>query len=550
MTIKDLVKSGYFPEELLPVFSTEELADSLPKIIPLLAKYIKKRPVSKLLPFSIPKAKGYRRNLSIPNPLQYIQLAKTIAENWDDIQAHTEKSKISISRLNPGGPRAIKKFKFDDFIDERLHRSVGSRYLLKIDITRFYNSIYTHSIPWAIHTKAVTKVERSRKIHFGNGLDQDCRNTQDGQTIGLPIGPDTSRIISEVILAAVDKVIQKSIPGLQGIRIIDDYYLYFKTIAEVEIARSIIHKTLHEYELELNPNKEAVIEIPEIIESNWYRELKGIRFSNDATKQRKELIAFFDVAFMYAKKNPEDAVLSYAISKIKPTIFKRVNTRVLVSLLVNALIQEPKIISQLSEILTSYDKSRHPLNKTLLSAALNEFILFHCLHNNDYEIAWALWTIKNLKLKLTKNTANQVSENRNSIIALVSLDLKRSGCIPAGLNTKIWRSMLTAENLYTESWLLAYEAKVKGWLRTADDYISTDPFFNQLKTEKVRFYNPKKKLDISRVKVSTSDSSVSGYEDDEEEEKETPPHRNRPKRVASTPTQSDLDDEWFKEIFG
>lgn len=34
MNIKDLVKLGYFPKELLPVFSTDDLGNVLHKIVP------------------------------------------------------------------------------------------------------------------------------------------------------------------------------------------------------------------------------------------------------------------------------------------------------------------------------------------------------------------------------------------------------------------------------------------------------------------------------------------------------------------------------------
>ena len=40
---------------------------------------------------------------------------------------------------------------------------------------------------------------------FGNAIDFFfVRQGQDGQTIGIPVGPDTSRIISELILKLID----------------------------------------------------------------------------------------------------------------------------------------------------------------------------------------------------------------------------------------------------------------------------------------------------------------------------------------------------------
>lgn len=392
MTLEDLVIIGYLPEELLPVFTTEDLKPLLPDIIrdldrfnPLKGGDIKKK-VSKCVTFSIPKASGYRRTLSIPNPLHYIRLSNTIVNHWADISRHTESSIVSGSRLNNGGVRAIEKPNFEEFINQRIIRAVGNRYLLKIDISRFYNSIYTHSIPWALHTKSVSKSIRTRVGLFGNALDEDCRRMQDGQTMGIPVGPDTSRVISEVILAAIDKMLIEQLPGFKGIRIIDDYYLYFTSLADVEIARALIHKILKEYELELNPSKDAVSMIPEMLESQWYTELKIIRFSNIKSAQRKELISFFDRAAFYAKKHPEDSVISYAISKVRNFAIHKDNLIILQSLLLNSILLESKAIALLTEILISYHKNSYTLELVAIKHALQEFIKFHCDLNNEYEI--------------------------------------------------------------------------------------------------------------------------------------------------------------------
>ena len=37
----------------------------------------------------------------------------------------------------------------------RPRRWRGARYILKTDISQFYPSVYTHSIPWALHGKAI-----------------------------------------------------------------------------------------------------------------------------------------------------------------------------------------------------------------------------------------------------------------------------------------------------------------------------------------------------------------------------------------------------------
>ena len=72
MHTTDLLSKGYFPEELPPPFTTEDLPGVWPAIDPILdtldpLSKKKKKVLSKIITFSVPKVKAYRRNLGIPN---------------------------------------------------------------------------------------------------------------------------------------------------------------------------------------------------------------------------------------------------------------------------------------------------------------------------------------------------------------------------------------------------------------------------------------------------------------------------------------------------
>lgn len=43
---------------------------------------------------------------------------------------------------------------------------IGKRFVVKADISTFFPSIYTHSIPWALVGKAVAKQNRSKSKWF------------------------------------------------------------------------------------------------------------------------------------------------------------------------------------------------------------------------------------------------------------------------------------------------------------------------------------------------------------------------------------------------
>jgi hypothetical protein len=78
----------------------------------------------------------------------------------------------------------------------------------------------------------------------------------------------------------------------------------------------------------------------------------------------------------------------------------------------------------------------------------------------------------------------------DSVVALLSLDLRANGLADA-LNPALWSQHMQAEHLYSENWLVAYEAIVKGWLPSADgsDYVGADDFFGSLSAHDVEFYD-------------------------------------------------------------
>jgi hypothetical protein len=164
-------------------------------------------PVAKLCRYSLARAQSrFRRILSIPNPLHFFNLSECIVANWNAIQAMYSQSPICLSTPTriPQNPRAVSpRFPRRDLALNQARQRGGRRSILQTDIADFYPSVYTHSIPWALHTKQVAKANRTNAL-FGNRIDQLVRNSQDGKAVGLPIGPDTSFVIAESILAAAD----------------------------------------------------------------------------------------------------------------------------------------------------------------------------------------------------------------------------------------------------------------------------------------------------------------------------------------------------------
>src|SRR5260370_40427866 len=110
---------------------------------------------------------------------------------WSDLDAYMGTSQLSRSRVqqDSSGARALKRIRdFDELGKDMVLSSPGSRYVLKADISRFYPTLYTHSIPWALHTKEVAKAKKKDSSLLGNLIDSATQATQHQQTLGIPVG--------------------------------------------------------------------------------------------------------------------------------------------------------------------------------------------------------------------------------------------------------------------------------------------------------------------------------------------------------------------------
>jgi hypothetical protein len=121
---------------------------------------------------------------------------------------------------------------------------------------------------------------------------------QDQQTVGIPIGPDTSLVMAELIMQRCDDELLAKLPGLKGHRFIDDYELSFQTRTEAENAFHILDTCLSKFELALNPKKTLVLELPLQLEAAWATELKRFTFSrNSQLGQAADLTNYFSRAY-------------------------------------------------------------------------------------------------------------------------------------------------------------------------------------------------------------------------------------------------------------
>jgi hypothetical protein len=486
--LQNLLSNGYLPEEIPTPFRTKGLGNLVATSSELLA--IDPERWGQLTLHSIARTGKLRRRLQFPNPANYARLAKEISDGWATaIEPHIASSAISLSApsIDSKSGRLKPSTHWRELPQHRSRIRATSKYVLIADVSRCYESIYTHSIPWALHTKPVAKARMRDLTLLGNRIDKRARECQQGQTIGIPIGPDTSLILSEIVLSSLDATIVSEIGG-NGYRLVDDYEFGFLTLAEAENGLNVLQEILYSLQLNLNTTKTRILELPAPISALWAARLSAYHLRNERSPTKTELIQFFDLAFEQAKEWPDESVLKYALS-----IVGRLEDRSIWSttedLLLQCMMVEPASISHVLKILIDRKLKDFTLDTSRISQVLNHIIDRHVSAGNTGEVAAALWASIVLKTEINAVSALKLSKSEDSIVALLALQADSERLVHGGLDKTYWEASIGIDGMWEDRWLLLYEGVSRGWLDAGSWMPNQDPLYKYLANNNVSFFS-------------------------------------------------------------
>jgi hypothetical protein len=148
-------------------------------------------------------------------------------------------------------------------------------YLFKFDISKCFDSIYTHSINWALIDKEVIKKYLQDSKHtFGYRFDTLMQKLNYNETNGIVIGPEFSRIFAELILQEIDERAKEELnrasyyykKDYEIFRYVDDYFVFYNDEATKDRILATYQLCLRDFKLSLNDSKSTTYKKPIITE--------------------------------------------------------------------------------------------------------------------------------------------------------------------------------------------------------------------------------------------------------------------------------------------
>lgn len=457
-----LLRRGYFPKELPPLFQSREFADFVKEQggLELTRPHGLKHLISRPAVHNLARPGQLRRKLQVPNPLNQFEIVDIMSNRWAEIEEHLARSHYSASKPKETPHiRALVTEKTGNELPKLRSdsRAVG-RFLIRTDISRFYHSIYTHSIPWALKGKAWAKIKTNRSGGLANELDRALRNAQDGQTLGIPIGPDTSLVIAEIIGAAIDARIQDKLPC--GFRFMDDFDVSFSSRAEAELGLVRIEEALAEFELGVNPLKTSIDKLPHPLERKWVNDIRQYDV-NQSSVGETELLRYFSHVFELTQAFPFEPVLAYAVGRLRSIEVDENLWPTYQNLLYQCAVGDP---ASLATIVGQMFRHASFGISDRLDTVLNEIITTHSPLGHASEVVWAIWTACFFVRTLSPEAEAAATALDDPFVSLMVLLAYDRMVFPGNADHDVWRTRVADTELYEKNWLLAYEARRQGWL--------------------------------------------------------------------------------------
>ena len=328
-----LLDYGLFADKVPPCFTSEGLA-AIASVV--MADILNESDDKKLKELVDQRAHDYiryealrdinvPRHLGIPHPEAYAAQSLALSRHWKEVAIHCNQPDPAISRIyvRHVGDGSIFEMNYKgreryQLEEDEIRWMAGAQYVVHADVASCFPSIYTHSIPWALHGKVIAKKTTGLTALAGNLLDKCTQNTRDKQTNGLLIGPHSSNIVAEILLTKIDCELQsKDYKKLK--RHIDDYTFYADTFEQAERFIKDLGMCLRAYEMSLNDKKTRILPLPRPSAENWIQRLNRFVFPKDEEVRFSIVRSFLDLALECAQAAGKSTPLNYAIKALANT---------------------------------------------------------------------------------------------------------------------------------------------------------------------------------------------------------------------------------------
>jgi len=283
--------------------------------------------------------------------------------------------------------------------------SLDYNYVYHTDITDCYGSIYTHSIPWALHNREFAKNNKKDKKLIGNMIDFHIQSISNGQTNGIPQGSVLMDFIAEIVLSYADLCLSMKLKEINKkdfyiLRYRDDYRIFVNNPQVAEEIIKVLTAVLIDLGLKLHAGKTTFSN--NVIQSSIKQDkLDWLVINKNLKTIQKQLLVIYRFALQYPHSGTivkELESISKKIRKRKEKIKKTENIEILISIVVDIALLNPRTYSISMTILSIlFGLIENDLLESLVKKIINKF---NSIPNTGHMQIWLQRAI--VKLPITQ----------------------------------------------------------------------------------------------------------------------------------------------------
>lgn len=447
-----------------------------------------------------------RRIIYIPEITNYVRAINYLDDNnLIEELINIAKSDVSFSHFVKND-RILKHENSYDFIQEKLtsdidesiisnyienvvdkiKRAKGSVGVLKLDISNFYESIYTHMLP-AIKLGYDGLYENYHKFKANNSdpsingdyikykdLDIKIRNLNCQRTNGILPGTKISQLVAESFLTRIDEEIKSE--GIKYVRYVDDYEIFIEDENKIDFIKNKISAILNKYSLSINQNKTEYLKFPYYVVSNLSKIIDDKISDEVSVFDTMELFnIFFDM-----EKNGVKGAVRFLIKSLK----KEVNfedKELYKTFLFNVLVNDERSMIKSCELLL---QNKDVLNFSIIDKEIIKSRLIENIENeNHLESIWLLLLLCKIDNSIIDNILiEKITKSGNDLLIIVMVN---------ELEKDLYKNYISHLNIDSLSWLLIYELFRLDYIpKTIIDSLfkNNSYFYKKMKYKSITFY--------------------------------------------------------------
>lgn len=334
-------------------------------------------------------------------------------------------------------------------VSNKIIRATGAKRILKLDISNFYFSIYTHIIPAIILGLNTAKEEYQKKCNRENDiseiytkydkLDKVIRQQNLNRTNGLLPGTFSSRLISEALLTRIDKDLKNK--NLNFVRYVDDYE-FFIYDDDIETVENKIDSTVRAYGLTINSEKTSIEEFPYYVSNNLNKLFSNLckeKFDNE------NLMDLFN-SFFTLEQNGVKGAIRFLLKSLDNKPINIRCSKLYKSYLLTILQNNKRSLIKACQIIIDKNRESFVMDENDM-IFIKKILLNNLKQKNDLEVIWLLYLL--IEISGINNTDEIIIKICSDNNELAQLMLLKRGLLSEQLKNII--------KVNAKSWILNYE---------------------------------------------------------------------------------------------